>query len=587
MSRLGSAAEAQALRRSAPPARSAPVQVAMVCLARPRLRRSHRCRPADGASPVRGQPLRRVFEFQAVGDFAAASREAERLQAPAPRPGAGTPLVAARRPAHAGELQAWLSRHGDHPDAARIHALLGRCCRAAPPCRRRPTGPKPVARPFAHAEERDPPERGRFPQSALDRAVRERAQAGNADAALALVEGAAHDAGLRPPSSAPTSPWSCFQPGRGCEGSSDRRRGRAQGRPAAPSPPALLLWAPAGSTSPSVSSSGPRGRRPRRRSARPPRSGPRARRHPRAPAGALHSVDDAGGAGIAHFYGPVARRSLGLPAKFAWEGERPATPTSRRWRKRPAAVALALLQVGQPARAKRSCAPLVASAHHPGLVRAMLGVATLAGLDGLPPSSRRVASAERATARLRTLSPAALAAAGGFRSIRRCFNAIALQESRSTPALCRPLPRRPDADVADDRQPRHGRPFLARAGGGAALERAGPLPRTSDSAMSHHLARMDASRATSSPARRLQRGPWQPAEVAAGAWPSRRPVPVHRGVPLEEPAPTLHRVLAYSCLPSRLGPAVPRPRPDRRGRVPALRGAGGGHGHVRRGLKPR
>ena len=104
-------------------------------------------------SPSEASRLRRVFEHQTAGDFAAASRETERLedrrllgQVLAHRwlqPGA-QPMPA--------ELQAWLSRYGDHPDAPRIHALLGRLLprgAALPPAPDR--GRKPVARAFAHA----------------------------------------------------------------------------------------------------------------------------------------------------------------------------------------------------------------------------------------------------------------------------------------------------------------------------------------------------------------------------------------------------------------------------------------------------
>jgi hypothetical protein len=68
------------------------------------------------------------------------------------------------------------------------------------------------------------------------------------------------------------------------------------------------------------------------------------------------------------FYGLVARRSLGLPANFAWEGElagdadiAPVAETAGGWR------ALALLQVGQPARAEAELRQLWSQArNHPG-----------------------------------------------------------------------------------------------------------------------------------------------------------------------------------------------------------------------------
>jgi soluble lytic murein transglycosylase len=87
---------------------------------------------------------------------------------------------------HEAELRAWLARHGDEPDAARIHALLAQSAPAAS----LPAAPEDVALPEdaeAVPEEREAPARGFVRNPALDRTVRERAFAGDTAGALALI----------------------------------------------------------------------------------------------------------------------------------------------------------------------------------------------------------------------------------------------------------------------------------------------------------------------------------------------------------------------------------------------------------------
>ena len=314
----------------------------------------------------------------------------------------------------------------------------------------------------------------------------------------------------------------------------------------------------------------------------------RARRHPRAPAGALHAVDDAGGAGIAHLL-RAGRPPLARPARELRLGRR----AGRRCRPRAGGgdgrrLARAGAAADRPAGAGGSgaAAPLVASAQPSGAGPRHAGRGDARGpRRPVLPARRRVAIGGRAPARLRTLSPAALAAAGRLpgRPVAALRHRVAGKPVRRRRCVVRRRAR-PDADVADDRQPRHGRPLLARAGGGAALERAGPLPRPRAALCPPPRADGWRRGQPHPAARRLQRGPWQSAEVAAGAWPSRRPVPVHRGHPARRdprlPAPGAGLFLDLR-LPPR--PAVAQPRPDRRRRVPALRRAGGGHGHAASG----
>ncbi|MBR0656944.1 hypothetical protein GXW79_17830, partial [Roseomonas arctica] len=92
----------------------------------------------EGAPPVAGLPqplaegtatrLRRIFDLQARGDDEAAIREFGRL---GDRRLAGHVLAhrwqreGATRPSIE-DLQAWLRRYGDHPDAPALHAMLVR-----------------------------------------------------------------------------------------------------------------------------------------------------------------------------------------------------------------------------------------------------------------------------------------------------------------------------------------------------------------------------------------------------------------------------------------------------------------------------
>ncbi|UPG72604.1 hypothetical protein MVG78_19390 [Roseomonas gilardii subsp. gilardii] len=135
--------------------------------------------------------LRRIFDFQARGDAASAAVETEFLQdrrlvghvladrwlrkiGPAPEPA---------------ELQAWLAAHADHPEAPEIYALL---------VERSPRGaslpPPPPDATLSSAtdivpEESVPAARSVVRNPALDRSVRDRAAAGDANGALRLISG--------------------------------------------------------------------------------------------------------------------------------------------------------------------------------------------------------------------------------------------------------------------------------------------------------------------------------------------------------------------------------------------------------------
>ncbi|RYI99781.1 MAG: lytic transglycosylase domain-containing protein, partial [Acetobacteraceae bacterium] len=141
------------------------------------------------------------------------------------------------------------------------------------------------------------------------------------------------------------------------------------------------------------------------------------------------------------FYGLVARRALGLGSNFAWEGELAGeaetaalAETAGGWR------ALALLQIGQAARAEAELRQLWARARsNPGLTRAMLAVASLAGMNGLTSQLAAASQAEDGRPRDFARFPLPpLLPQGGFRIDPSLLYALALQESRFDAAAVSP-----------------------------------------------------------------------------------------------------------------------------------------------------
>ena len=399
--------------------------------------------PPTVLSPSEASRLRRVFDHQAAGDFAAAARETERLedkrllgQVLAHRwlqPGA-QPTAA--------ELQLWLSRHGDHPDAPRLHALLGRLLprgAALPPApaQRESLSPELSLAP----EERDPPSAAVVRNPALDRAVRERTLAGNPESALALVD---RTRGMTPAYAAllrADVALILFREGQDAKALRIAADGARGGSPRAAFATGLAAW---GTNRPDIALAF--FERAARSEAAPAlraaaafwtaRAAVRARRPELYTPWMMQAAQES-----RTFYGLVARRSLGLPANFAWEGElagdadmAPVAETAGGWR------ALALLQVGQTARAEAELRQLWSQArNHPGLVRAMLGVATAANLNGL--ASQLAAASQSADGRPRDFARyplPRLQPAGGYRVDPALLYAIALQESRFDAAAVSP-----------------------------------------------------------------------------------------------------------------------------------------------------
>lgn len=149
-------------------------------------------RSGDGAAlptplpPSVAQQVRQIFILQARGEM----DEAERLTASLSDTTLNGHILANGYLSHlsqtpAPDLAAWLARYPDHPDASAVHtALLARMPHAA--------GPAPVvavlAAPDAATPEEAEPADFRLVRNAmLDKTLKERVRAGNADSALQLL----------------------------------------------------------------------------------------------------------------------------------------------------------------------------------------------------------------------------------------------------------------------------------------------------------------------------------------------------------------------------------------------------------------
>ena len=398
-------------------------------------------------APSEAARLRRIFEAQARGDLAGAEQEAERLE---DRRLLGQALAdrwlrPAARPSPAA-LQSWLAHYPDHPDAARLHALLAALLPRGtalppPPEAAEALSPDQSLAP----EERDGAAVTRNP--ALDRAVRDKAREGNATAALALITRAR---GLSPAYAAllrADLAIGLFRAGRDEEAfriASEALRqspGRGENGVAAFAA-GLAAWGME-----RYDLALPYFERAARTEAAAPalrsaaafwtgRAAVRARQPQLYVSWMMQAAQEP-----RTFYGQVARRALGLPNKFAWEGELAGeaetaalAETAGGWR------ALALLQVGQGARAEVELRQLWGQArNNPTLVRAMLAVASAAGMNGL--ASQLAAASQGADGRPRDFARfplPRLQPQGGFRVDPSLLYALALQESRFDAAAVSP-----------------------------------------------------------------------------------------------------------------------------------------------------
>ena len=363
--------------------------------------------------------LRHIFDLQAGGDIAGAAREAERLTdrrllghvladrylRPGASPGAA-------------ELQAWLALYADHPEARPVQALLGSL-------RPDEAGPSPDSPASLDAAPRDPE---------FDRLVRARAREGDAAGGLARI---AEARGLTPAQAGRLRAelgLGLFRAGRDAEAlriaAEAARAGEASGLAAFAA--GLAAW---GAGQPETAlpffehAARQEGATPALRAAAAfwtARAAVRARR----PALYVPWMLQAAQAPRS-FYGLVARRSLGIGARFAWE-EAPAdtgpvfaplAEPAGGWR------ALALLQIGEPARAEAELRQLREQAgRNPALSRAMLALARQARLAGL--AAQLAADAAEAPARDLARYPVPrLQPEGGYRIDPALLYAVALQES--------------------------------------------------------------------------------------------------------------------------------------------------------------
>lgn len=394
----------------------------------PRPSQPHAGLPAVLPAPEAAR-LRRIFQALARGDLVTAEQDAERLEerrllghvtAEAwSRPGTPPPGPEA--------LRAWLEAYRDHPEAPAMLERLAARLPDDPPA----GAPMPGAAP-APGE----PPAPRNP--ALERSLRERARQGDAEAALAQV---GRLRGLPQAQSARLRgavALGLFQAARDAEAlrlaaeASDAAPGEAEvAFTAGLAAWGLGRWDTAG------------GHFARAARAETSDAGLRAaaafwaaRAAVRAHRPALHVPFLLQAAQEPRtFYGMVARRALGLPPGFAWTrdvlGQAEAAAlagTPGGWR------ALALLQIGQPARAEAELRLLwTRMAGDPTLARAIMAVAGQVGMPALAalagPSRDTPGEDGRPRDFARYPLPA-LRPAGGFLVDPALLYGIALQESR-------------------------------------------------------------------------------------------------------------------------------------------------------------
>ena len=394
--------------------------------------------PSDAAR------LRRIFDLQSRGELAAAARETERLE---DRRLLGHVLAdrwlrSGARPTVA-EVQVWLALHADHPDAQRLFELLGQllprgAALPSPPPTPDTLSPDTTLVP----EEREPASTAVTRNPALDRAVRDRAREGNAEAALALI---ARTRGMTPAYAALLRAeigFALFRAGRDEEALRIAAEGAHAGSGQAGFVAGLAAWglghyetalpfferaARSDSTAPALRAAA---------AFWTARAAVRARRPELYVPWMLQAAQEP-----RTFYGLVARRALGLPTDFAWQreltGEAEAAAvaeTAGGWR------ALALLQIGQAERAEAELRQLWSQAReNPGLLRSMLAVATQANLSGLAAQLASASQSEDGRPRDFARFPLPrLLPQGGFRVDPALLYALALQESRFNAAAISP-----------------------------------------------------------------------------------------------------------------------------------------------------
>jgi soluble lytic murein transglycosylase-like protein len=385
--------------------------------------------------------IARVFLLQSQGQHPAALREHEALR---DRRLDGAILAdrwlgAQAATPRAEELRAWLARHADEPDAPRIHALL---VRISPRGAALPPAPDHAALPDdgeAVPEEREPPARGFIRNPALDRNVRERAFGGDTRGALEQIR---RTRGMTPAYAAALRAdiaLALFRRGEDTAAfrmASEVARGGREKTGRAAFAAGLAAWGlgrfevalPYFETAARAEG----GSAAARASAAfwTARAAVRARRPQHYVPWMLQAAQEP-----RTFHGLLARRALGLAPGFAWHGtanEAGAAALAESaggWR------ALALLQIGQTARAEAELRALWPAARgNAALAGAMLAVASRAGMTNL--GAQLAGLAQGADGRPRDLQRfplPRLEPARGFRVDPALLYALARQESNFDP----------------------------------------------------------------------------------------------------------------------------------------------------------
>ncbi|WP_255568478.1 lytic transglycosylase domain-containing protein [Neoroseomonas alba] len=385
--------------------------------------------------------ITRIFRLQAAGEYEAAKRDQEalrdrRLDGPILADRWLGPRAVAPQ---AEELRAWLARYGDQPDAPRLHALL---VALSPQGAALPPAPEEGALPEdgeAVPEESEPPARGFVRNPALDRDVRERAAAGDTQGALNQIR---RTRGMTAPYAAALRAdiaQALFRRGEDAAAfrlASEAARGGREKTGRAAFAAGLAAWGlgrydvalpyfEAAARAEGASAAA-------RASAAfwTARAAVRARRPTQYVPWMLQAAQEP-----RTFHGLLARRALGLAPGFAWHGtanEAGAAALAESaggWR------ALALLQVGQTARAEAELRALWPAARgNAALAGAMLAVASRAGMTNL--GAQLAGLAQGADGRPRDLQRfplPRLQPAEGFRVDPALLYGLARQESNFDP----------------------------------------------------------------------------------------------------------------------------------------------------------